>query len=92
MSMHNRAVCIFCDQLREVYADKRQWLIHLTTHREAIIAYIVDHFEKCPLGAYPKLIKNKADYASHIRWSHPKREFYAWAYKNLIENQIAVYP
>jgi hypothetical protein len=64
----------------------------LATHREAIIAYIVDHEEKCPLGAYPKLIKDKTEYAGHIRWAHSKRDLYSWAYHNLIESQITVYP
>ncbi|MEM3024991.1 MAG: hypothetical protein QXW37_04615 [Candidatus Nitrosotenuis sp.] len=92
MSMHRQASCIFCERPRLIYADKKQWLIHLATHREAIIKYIVDNFEKCPLGAYPRLIKDKTEYAGHLKWSHTKRELLLWAYKNLIENQIEVLP
>lgn len=92
MSMHNRAVCVFCEKPRSIYADKNQWLKHLSTHREEMIAYIVDHHEKCPLGAYPKLIKDKTEYASHLRWAHPRKTLYEWIYHNLIENQVIVYP
>lgn len=92
MSMHNQALCMFCEHPKSIYADKTQWFIHLSTHREAIIQYIVDHFEKCPLGAYPKLIKDKTEYASHMRWTHTKKELYLWAYHNLVESQITVYP
>lgn len=92
MSMHNRAVCIFCHRPKSLYADKPQWLRHLFTHREAMIAYIVDHFEKCPLGAYPKPIRDKVEYAGHIRWGHTKRELVEWVYHNLIENQVVTYP
>jgi hypothetical protein len=90
--MHHSALCIFCDNPRPIYADKKQWLIHLAGHREKIIAYVVDHFEKCPLGAYPRLIKNKTEYAGHLKWSHTKKELLIWAYRNLIENQISILP
>lgn len=92
MSMHNRAYCVFCENPKLLFANKKQWLIHLATHREAIIAYIVDHVETCPLGAYPKRIKDKTEYASHLRWAHSKRDLYLWAYRNLIETQMVVYP
>lgn len=92
MSMHHTASCIFCDNPRPIYANKKQWLIHLAGHREKIIAYVVDNFEKCPLGAYPRLINNKTEYAGHIKWSHTKKELLDWAYRNLIENQISILP
>ncbi|HEX9846597.1 MAG TPA: hypothetical protein VGA92_09090 [Candidatus Nitrosotenuis sp.] len=92
MSMHNRATCVFCKSPRSIHADKTQWLRHLSTHREAIIAYIVDHYEKCPLGAYPRLIKDKTEYAGHLRWAHSRRALYEWVHRNLIENQVVVYP
>lgn len=92
MSMHQTASCIFCEHPRTIYADKKQWLIHLAGHREAIIGYVVDHFEKCPLGSYPRLIRDKTEYAGHLKWSHSKKELLLWAYRNLIENQIAVLP
>lgn len=57
-----------------------------------MIAYIVDHHAKCPLGAYPRLIKDKAEYAKHIRWAHSRKTLYEWIYHNLIETQVAVYP
>lgn len=92
MSMHHSASCVFCENPRTIYADKKQWLIHLAGHREKIIAYVVDHFEKCPLGAYPRLIKDKTEYAGHLKWSHTKKELLLWAYRNLIENQISILP
>lgn len=75
-----------------MYAEKTQWLRHLAGHREKIIGYIVDNFERCPLGAYPRLISNKIEYAGHLKWSHSKKELLLWAYGNLIENQITVLP
>ncbi|WP_162858714.1 hypothetical protein [Candidatus Nitrosotenuis aquarius] len=92
MSMHHGASCVFCDNPKFLYADKSQWMRHLAGHREKIIAHIVDNFERCPLGAYPRLIQNKTEYAGHLKWSHQKRELLEWAYKNLIENQISVLP
>jgi hypothetical protein len=92
MSMHHKASCIFCKRQRPVYADKNQWLRHLATHREAIVGYIVDHFERCPLGAYPRLIRDKTEYAGHLKWSHSKKELLVWAYQNLIESQLTVLP
>lgn len=92
MSMHHGASCVLCDNPRTIYADKRQWLIHLAGHREKIIAYIVDNYEKCPLGAYPRLIPSKTEYAGHLKWSHTKKELLLWAYQNLIEGQISVLP
>ncbi|MEM3143646.1 MAG: hypothetical protein QXW91_03365 [Candidatus Nitrosotenuis sp.] len=92
MSMHNRASCIFCKNPKPIYASKLQWLKHLATHREAMIAYVVDNYEKCPLGAYPRPIKDKTEYAGHIRWGHTKKELIEWAYRSLIENQIVTYP
>ncbi|CDI06377.1 hypothetical protein [Candidatus Nitrosotenuis uzonensis] len=92
MSMHNRAVCVFCANPRPIYAAKVQWLKHLASHREAMIAYVVDNFEKCPLGAYPRHIRDKTEYAGHIRWAHTKKELIEWAYRNLIESQMATYP
>jgi hypothetical protein len=90
--MYHPASCIFCDRPKLIYADKSQWLRHLATHREAIVGYIVDHFEKCPLGAYPKQIRDKTEYASHLKWAHSKKELLIWVYRNLIENQLAVLP
>ena len=92
MSMQNNAYCVFCDVPRLIYAEKKQWMIHLAGHREKIIAYVVDNFEKCPLGSYPRLIQNKTEYSGHIKWSHTKKELLEWAYRNLIENQITVLP
>lgn len=92
MSMHNSAACVFCENPKAIYADKNQWLRHLSKHREAMIAYIVDNYEKCPLGAYPKLINDKIEYAGHLRWSHSRKALYEWVYHNLIENQVVAYP
>ncbi|MGQ0606072.1 MAG: hypothetical protein ACT4OD_03835 [Candidatus Nitrosotenuis sp.] len=90
--MHHRARCTFCNSPKSLYADKTQWMRHLAGHREKIIAYIVDNFERCPLGAYPRLILDKTEYAGHLKWSHTKRELLLWAYRNLIENQTAILP
>jgi hypothetical protein len=90
--MHHSASCIFCDIPKSLYADKVQWLRHLATHQEKIIAYVVDNFERCPLGAYPRMISDKSEYAGHLKWSHSKRELLLWAYKNLIESQTAILP
>lgn len=90
--MHHKASCIFCQPPKSVYADKNQWLRHLATHREAIIKYIVDNYEKCPLGAYPRQIKDKIEYAGHLKWSHSKKELLVWAYRNIIENQLTILP
>lgn len=92
MSMHNCAICVFCNNPKPVYATKTQWLKHLAGHREVMIAYIVNGFEKCPLGAYPRPIRDKTEYAGHVRWAHTKKELIEWAYRNLIENQLVTYP
>lgn len=92
MSMHHSARCVFCEGSKPQYADKNQWMYHLAGHREKIISYVVDNFERCPLGAYPRLISDKSEYAGHLKWSHSKRELLSWAYKNLIQSQIAVLP
>jgi hypothetical protein len=90
--MHHGASCVFCENPKFLHADKVQWMRHLAGHREKIIAYVVDNFEKCPLGAYPKLIPNKTEYAGHLKWSHTKRELLEWVYKNLIQSQITALP
>ncbi|HIH06849.1 MAG TPA: hypothetical protein HA236_01085 [Candidatus Nitrosotenuis sp.] len=90
--MSHSALCVFCDNPKPIFADKRQWLIHLSEHREKIIGYIIDNFEKCPLGAYPRLIRDKAEYSGHLKWSHTKKELLIWTYQNLIENQFSILP
>ena len=86
------STCIFCTSQKIVSAEKRQWMLHLRKHREAIIKLIVERYAKCPVGAYPKTFTDRIEFASHLRWAHTKTELYDWAFDNLIASQEITAP
>ena len=77
------SLCPFCSKPRIFIAENKQWSIHLASHREQIIRYIVDNFPSCVLCSYPKFFEEKSTAAAHIRWAHKKQELIFWAFQNL---------
>lgn len=41
--------CAFCMNSKPISADKKQWLIHLSTHRESMIKCLVECYPSCVL-------------------------------------------
>ena len=92
MGRYFNSACIFCMPQKTVSAEKRQWMLHLRKHREAIIKLIVESYSQCPVGAYPKTFADRTEFASHLRWTHTKTELYEWAFDNWIASQEITAP
>lgn len=81
--------CPYCDNEKQITANRTSWLIHLASHREKIIEHLVNVSESCIFCSYPELYENKKHAASHYRWAHQKSTLLNWALDKLSKPIIA---
>jgi len=81
--------CPYCDNRKQITANRTTWLIHLSGHREEIIEHLTDTSEYCEFCSYPELHANKKYASSHYRWAHQKSTLVNCALDRL-EKQILV--
>ncbi|QLH07382.1 hypothetical protein [Nitrosopumilus ureiphilus] len=81
--------CPYCDNGKQITANRTSWLIPLSGHREEIIEYLTDTSESCEFCSYLELYVNKKHASSHYRWDHQKSTLVNWALDKL-EKQILV--
>lgn len=77
------SICQYCFDERQVSADRTQWLIHLSKHREDIIKSLCLMSDLCLFCAYAKPFSNRIEAASHYRWEHKRSTLLEWAFKRL---------
>jgi len=77
------STCPYCDNERQITADKTSWLIHLAKHREQIIEHLTETTDYCLFCSYPELAANKKHASSHYRWAHQKSMLLNWALDKL---------
>lgn len=77
--------CILCNRSKIVTAEKKQWNIHLASHREDIIRYITDNFAYCVICTYGKPFDDKSQAAAHLRWAHKRSELIDWYFNHLFK-------
>ena len=81
--------CPYCNDGKQITANRTSWLIHLSGHRERIIEHLTNTTEYCQFCSYPELSVNKKHASSHYRWAHQKSTLINWALDKL-EKQILV--
>ena len=75
--------CRYCENGKQITADKTSWLIHLASHRETIIKHLTDTTDSCVFCTYSEMFANKKHAASHYRWAHKKSVLLDWALQQL---------
>lgn len=77
--------CVFCVNSKRISADKKQWLIHLSGHREQMIRYVVEQYPNCVLCSHSESFTDKPNFERHVRWVHDRKTLIDWAFQNTIK-------
>ena len=83
------STCPYCEDAKQITANRASWLIHLASHREKIIDHLVNTTDSCAFCSYPELHASERHAATHYRWAHQKSTLLNWALDRL-EKQILV--
>jgi hypothetical protein len=77
------STCLYCINGRQITADKSQWLMHLSGHREEIIKNLSNTSSSCIFCICPERFANKEHAAAHYRWAHKKNTLVDWSFHKL---------
>ena len=81
-------MCPYCFDERAISADSRQWMIHMTKHRQEIIIDLVESSSSCLLCSFGKFTDNQTAFA-HYKWGHNRSDIIKWAYLRLLPIDVS---
>jgi hypothetical protein len=81
-------MCPYCFNERVISADSKQWIIHMTKHRQDIIINLVGLSPNCVLCNFGKFTDTPTALA-HYKWGHNRSDILKWAFLRLLPIDIS---
>lgn len=77
------SMCLYCSNQQMISADSKQWMIHMTKHRQDIVKELVELSPSCVLCSFGKFTDIKTATA-HYKWGHNRSDIIKWAFLKLL--------